>query len=70
MINWPSKFYDVMKYIITVALPAFSVFYAALSGIYGWGNTEIVVGTIAAVTVFLGALLNISSANYHKKEGD
>lgn len=68
MINWNSKFYDVMKYIICVALPAFSVFYSALAGIYGWGNTEIVVGTVAAVTVFLGTLLNISSNKYWKDE--
>ena len=67
MVHWSNKFYNVMKYIITIALPALSVFYASLAGIYGWQNTEAVVGTIAAITVFLGALLNISSNNYHKE---
>lgn len=66
--KWSNKFYDVMKYVVTIALPAFTVFYSALAGIWGWPNAEAVVGTIAAVTVFLGALLNISSSKY-KKEG-
>lgn len=66
MTNWSNKFYDVMKYIVTIALPAVAVLYSALAGIWGFPNAEAVVGTIAAVTVFLGTLLNISSNNYRK----
>ena len=70
MINWPSKFYDVMKYVLTIAVPAFIAFYLGIANLYGLDNGEIVTGTVALVATFLGALLNISSANYRKGGGN
>lgn len=58
--------YDVLKWIAQIALPALATLYAALAGIWGFPCGEEIVGTISAVDIFLGALLQISSAQYAK----
>lgn len=64
--------YDVLKWIAQILLPAIGTLYFALSKIWGLPFATEVVGTIAAVDTFLGALLGISSSNYNKRlsEGD
>lgn len=61
---WTNKFYDVMKYIAQIVLPAIGALYAALAGIWGWPYAEAIVGTISAVDLFLGTLLKIKSDQY------
>lgn len=63
-----NRCYDIMKWVVMIVLPAISTLYFALSSIWGWPYAEEVVGTIAAVTTFLGALLGISSVQYNKKD--
>lgn len=58
------KVYNILKQIVTIVLPALSTLYFALGGIWGWPYVDAVVGTIAAVTVFLGALIGVSSKTY------
>lgn len=65
-----NKVYDVLKWLVMIVLPAISTLYFALSGIWGFPYAEEVVGTIAAVTTFLGALLGISNAQYKKVSGN
>lgn len=65
-----NKTYDIMKWIVTIVFPALSALYWGLSGIWNWPYAEQVVGTIAVVTTFLGALLGISTAQYKKGEGN
>ena len=69
---WTNKFYDVMKYIAQIVLPAVGALYAALAGIWGWPYAEAIVGTISAVDLFLGTLLKIKSDQYYASlnEGD
>ena len=62
-----NKVYDVLKWIAMVVLPATATLYFALAGIWGFPFGEEIVGTITAVDTFLGVLLGISSAQYHKK---
>lgn len=62
-----NELYDKLKTIALIILPAAGTLYAALAGIWGLGYAEQVVGTIAAVDTFLGAVLGISSAQYRKK---
>ena len=64
------KVYDVLKWVCLIALPAAGVLYAALAGLWGWGYTQQVVGTLAAVETFLGALLGVSTAQYIKGGGE
>ena len=66
-----NKTYDILKYIAQIVLPALGTFYFALSQIWGLPYGEEIVGTITATDAFLGAILKISSNQYHKtKEGD
>lgn len=62
--KFDNKVYDVLKWLCLIALPAASVFYAALDGAFGWGYTETVTTVIAAVGAFLGSLIGISAKSY------
>ena len=64
-----NKTYDVLQYIAMVVLPAVGTLYFALSSIWGLPYGEQIVGTITAIDAFLGALLQISTNEYNKKEG-
>ena len=69
-IELKSKNYDRLKPTVQVWLPAVASLYFALSQIWGLPAAEEVVGTIAAVTAFLGVVLGISTRNYNKhKDG-
>ena len=65
-----SPVYDVMKWIVMIALPALTVAYVALSGIWGWPYADEIAKTSAAVCTMLGALLGISTAQYNKENAD
>ena len=59
-----NRTYDLLKYITQIVLPAVGSLYFGLSQVWGFPNGEEVVGTVALLTVFLGVLLGISTANY------
>ena len=61
-----NKTYDKLKWLVTIVLPAAATLYFTLSGIWGFPCGEQVVGTIAAITAFLGVCLGISTVNYNK----
>lgn len=56
--------YDSLKALVQIILPATATLYFALAGIWGLPYGEQVVGTIAAITTFLGVCLGISKHNY------
>ena len=60
-----NKVYDILKFIAQIVLPALATLYAALAGLWGFPYAEQIVGTIAAVDTFLGAILKISSDKYY-----
>ena len=59
-----NKVYDFLKPLATVVLPGIGTLYFALATIWGLPNAEQVVGTIAAVNVFLGLLVGLGSKSY------
>ena len=64
-----NKWYDVLKFVCTVFLPALGTFIFAISKIWGWPPyAENIVGTLSAISVFIGALIGISSIQYNKQE--
>lgn len=65
-----NRAYDVLKWLCLIGLPALGVLYSALSGLWGWPYVKEVVGTLAAVETFLGALIGISTAQYRKEGGN
>ena len=58
--------YDILKFVTQIILPAAGTLYSALAGIWGFPYGEEIVGTIVAVDAFMGALLQISTAQYNK----
>ena len=64
------KWYDIVKYVTQIALPALATFYVALAGIWGWSMATEVAGTITAIVTFLSALLGLSSVVYYKSNAE
>jgi len=62
------RLYDSLKKLTTIVLPAVSTLYFALAQIWHFPKTEEVVGSFAAVNVFLGALLGFSTKSYNKSD--
>lgn len=63
-----NKFYDILKFIAQIVLPALGTLYFALSRIWKLPYGEEVVGSITAIDTFLGSLLGLFSINYNQKE--
>ena len=63
-----SKVYDVMKYITMVVLPAVTTLWLAVGSIWGLPYAEPIGATLSAITVFLGAILGISTSLYNIRE--
>lgn len=62
------KWYDVLKIIGNIVLPAIAALYGTLSGIWGLPYSEQIVATVSAIAVFLNTLLKISSDKYWKEQ--
>lgn len=63
-----NNLYDVAKRIVTMGLPALGTLYFAISSIWGLPYADEIVGSLAALTVFLGVVINISTANYNTND--
>ena len=64
-----NKWYDRLKFLCTVFIPALGTFIFAISKIWGFPPyAENIVGTLSAIAVFIGAIIGISSLNYNKEE--
>ena len=61
-----NKVYDVMKWILLVAVAPTIALITGLGELYGF-DTTIIVGTISLVATFLGALLGVSNVKYNKR---
>lgn len=60
--------YDRIKFVVQYVMPAAATLYAGLAVLWGFPHGTQVVGTISLVTVFLAAILGISTATYNKRE--
>ena len=63
-----SRVYDVMKYITMVVLPAVTTLWLAVGSIWHLPYVEPIGATLSAITVFLGAILGISTSLYNIRE--
>lgn len=63
-----NRTYDILKWLTQIALPALATLYFALSEIWGFPNGAEVVGTIAALTAFLGVTLGVNTKQYNKSD--
>ena len=64
-----NKVYDVLKWIVIVFLPALNTLIFALGNVLQF-ESSVICGIISAVTVFLGALIGVSSVRYSKEQED
>lgn len=63
-----NKVYDILKWVVIIAIPALSTAYVGLAAIWGWPFADEVAKTASVVCVLLGALLGVSTAQYNKQE--
>lgn len=62
-----NKTYDILKYIVTIVLPAVTTLWLTIASIWHIPYGEPIGATMGAITVFLGALIGISSKNYNEE---
>jgi hypothetical protein len=63
-----NQVYGVLKASATIVLPGVSTLYFTLAQIWGFPKAEETVGTIAAINVFLGVLIGLSTKAYNKSD--
>ena len=61
-----NKVYDVLKWILLVAVAPTIALITGLGELYGF-DTTVIVGTISLFATFFGALLGISNVKYKKR---
>lgn len=64
------KFYDFLKYIALVILPAVAALVIGLGITLNWSSAPIVAGVITLVDTFLGTILGKSASNHKKQAPD
>lgn len=62
------KVYTKLRVFVEILLPALSTLYFTLAQIWGFPNPEKVVGSIAAITTFLGLMLRSARRSYNKSD--
>jgi hypothetical protein len=63
-----NKTYDILKWIALICIPALATFYVALAGVWGWPYADQISKTANALTMLIGALIGISTAEYRKTD--
>lgn len=66
--KFTDKKYDILKWVAMVVLPAFTVLFKVFGGIWSIPYTIQITDTLVAINAFLGAILGVSVANYHKEK--
>ena len=69
MFKLKDSVYDVLKWLSLVVFNAIGVLYKTLAGVWGLPYGEEVMTTCAAVALFIGALIGVSTAEYRKSKG-
>ena len=62
------KSYNVLKWLVMIALPAIAVFIKSVGIEIGIDNPDAIVTILNAVTALLGALIGVSSYQYNKED--
>ena len=62
----PGWLYELLKWLCVIFLPALSTTYSALAGIWGLPYAEQIPATITAISLFLGAIIGVSSVAYSR----
>lgn len=70
MQNWTltNKQYDILKWVISIFLPALIAFAALVMGEFNWEHTETFLKISLGFEVFLGSIFKLSDSNYNKNK--
>lgn len=60
------RWYNVLKWLVLVCIPACTTAYVGLDSVFGWGYGDTVAKVSAIVCTLLGALIGISTAEYNR----
>lgn len=63
-----NRLYDMLRALTQYVLPATGALYFALASIWGLPLAEQVLGTIAAVEIFIGAIIGVSKRSYDQSD--
>lgn len=63
-----NKQYDILKWVISIVLPALIVFLNIVFNELGWVHTETFVSIAVALEVFLGSIFKLSDHKYKKEQ--
>lgn len=61
-----NKVYDALKWVALIALDAIGLFYKTISSIWGIPFGDEVLATCTALSLLIGTLIGVSSAQYKK----
>lgn len=64
----PNNVYDVLKWVVMIALPAIAFFIGQVGGDIGIQNVDTVVKVLNALATLMGALIGVSSYTHNKGE--
>ena len=63
-----NRAYDILNWVALTTLPALGTLYFAMASIWGLPGAEKVLGSLAALSTFIGALIKVSNRTYHNSE--
>lgn len=63
--GWSNEFFDIMRYLAEIGLPALSVLVATIGQILGLPNADKIAAVIMAVSVFVGSMVGIKRKQYN-----
>ncbi len=64
----PDGWYEALKWIGLIALPAVAAFVGSVGPDWGWTNTDAVVNTLNQLGTLLGALICVSTISYNNQK--
>ena len=62
----PDKLYDILKWIAVIVIPALCVLISTVFKAWGLPYAEPISTTVAAIGLFIGALIGVSTVAYSK----
>lgn len=66
----PQKLYEILRWVISVVIPAVGVLLTTLVGAWGWDiPLEAILATLSGLALFLGTIFGISKVVNDKTEG-
>ena len=60
--------YDILKWFISIFVPALTTFLGTVMTSLGWAHTELFLTIAVAFQLFLGTIFKLSDVNYKKNE--